>query len=110
MASISYQINKFNITTKATYFGKVVAWEKPAGLFHRSQTFKGKTLTDVTLTYDATKKFSITAGANNIFDVYPDKVLANYASYSSGQIPYTRNANQFGFNGAYYYTTLTFKF
>lgn len=110
LGSISYQTGKFNMTTRATYFGEVIAWEKPAGLPHRSQTFSGKTLIDATVNYDITKKLSLTVGANNIFNVYPDKVLSSYASYSSGQIPYTRNANQFGFNGAYYYTTLNLKF
>jgi iron complex outermembrane receptor protein len=110
LASIGYQGGKFNVTAKATYFGKVVAWEKPAGLPHRSQTYAGKTLVDLTAGYDFSKRFSITIGVNNIFDVYPDKTLSNYASYSSGQIPYTRNANQFGFNGSYYYTTLNLKF
>jgi iron complex outermembrane receptor protein len=110
LVSLGYQAGKFNITAKATYFGKVVAWEKPTGLPHRSQTFAGKTLIDATVNYDVSKRFSITIGANNLFNVYPDKVLSTYASYSSGQIPYTRNANQFGFNGAYYYSTLNLKF
>jgi len=109
LVSLGYQAGKFNVTAKASYFGKVVAWEKPTGLPHRSQTFAGKTLIDATVNYDITKKFSITLGANNLFNVYPNKVLSTYASYSSGQIPYTRNANQFGFNGAYYYTTLNLK-
>jgi iron complex outermembrane recepter protein len=109
LASIGYQVNKFNCTVKATYFGEAIVWEKPAGLPHRSQTFSGKTLTDVTIGYDITKKLNLTIGANNIFDVYPDKVLTNYASYNSGQTPYSRNINQFGFNGAYYYTTLNLK-
>jgi iron complex outermembrane recepter protein len=110
LASVGYTAGKFNITTKATYFGKVIAWEKPAGLPHRAQTYAGKTLIDFTANYDVSKKFSITIGANNLFNTYPDKTLSNYASYSSGQIPYTRNANQFGFNGSYYYTTLNLKF
>ncbi len=110
LGSIGYVAGKLNATARVTYFGKVVAWEKPANIPHRAQTFQGKTLTDLTLGYDISKNFSITAGANNIFDVYPDKVLANYASYSSGQIPYTRNAGQFGFNGAFYYTTVNVKF
>lgn len=109
LASVGYQISKFSFTTKGSYFGKVIAYEKPTGQPHRSQTFDGKTLVDVTVNYDVSKKFAVTIGANNIFDVYPDKVLANYASYSSGQVPYTRNANQFGFNGSFYYTTLTLK-
>ncbi len=108
--SLGYQINKFNAGAKATYFGDVTAWEKPAGLPHRSQTFKGKTIIDLTATYAFSKRFSFTAGANNIADVYPDKVFDNYASYSGGQIPYTRNASQFGFNGAYYYGSLSLNF
>ena len=110
LGSVSYQTGKLDVTAKVTYFGKVIAWEKPANLPHRSQTFKGKTLTDVTVGYDISKQFSVILGANNLFDVYPDKVLSTYASYSSGQIPYTRNASQFGFNGAFYYTTLNLKF
>ena len=108
--SLGYQIKKINITAKATYFGEVTAWEKPTGLPHRSQTFKGKTLIDLTATYAFSKLFSFTLGANNITDVYPDKVFTNFASYSGGQIPYTRNANQFGFNGAYYYGSLSLNF
>jgi iron complex outermembrane receptor protein len=110
LASIGYQAGKFNVTAKATYFGEVKAWEKPAGLPHRSQVFRGKTLVDASFSYDIFKMFSITIGGNNLFDVYPDKVLTTFASYSSGQIPYTRNAGQFGFNGSYYYTTLNLKF
>ena len=110
LASIGYQARRFNITGRATYFGEVTAWEKPAGLPHRSQVFGGKTLVDATVSYDVLKMLSITIGVNNLFDVYPDKVLATYASYSSGQIPYTRNAGQFGFNGSFYYTTLNLKF
>jgi len=110
LASIGYQAGKFNVTAKATYFGEVKAWEKPAGLPHRSQVFEGKTLVDASFSYDILKMFSITIGGNNLFNVYPDKVLTTFASYSSGQIPYTRNAGQFGFNGSYYYTTLNLKF
>ncbi len=108
--SLGYQVKKFNASVKATYFGEVTAWEKPTGLAHRNQTFSGKTLIDLTATYAFTKRFSFTVGANNITDVYPDKVFSNYSSYSGGQIPYTRNANQFGFNGAYYYGSLSINF
>lgn len=110
LLSLGYQWKKLNFTIRATYFGEVTAWEKPANLPHRKQTFGGKTLTDVVLNYNITKKLMLTLGANNLFDVYPDKVFANYASYFNGQTPYTRNANQFGFNGAFYYANLTFNF
>lgn len=110
LLSLGYQLKKFNVTVKATRFGEAVAWEKPAGLPHQSQIFSAKTLTDLTLSYDVTKQLNVTMGANNLFDVYPDKVIPTYASYNSGQTPYSRNIGQFGFNGAYYYTTLNLKF
>lgn len=110
LGSVGYQIGKLTITLRSTYFGAVTAWEKPAGRSHRSQTFGGKNLFDVSLVYALTKNLGLTVGGNNITNVYPDKVFANYASYANGQVPYTRNANQFGFNGAYYYTNLRLNF
>ncbi len=81
------------------------------------QTFRGKALFDATLNYAFTESFSLTVGANNIFDTYPDKWNAKRdgftggaASYSNGQTPYTRNAGQFGFNGAYYYLSANLNF
>ncbi len=86
------------------------AWEKPTGLSHRSQTFGGKNLFDASVVYTFNKMFTLTVGGNNLTNVYPDRVFTNYASYSNGQVPYTRNANQFGFNGSYYYGNLTVNF
>lgn len=110
LASASFQHDKFNFTTRVSYFGAVTAWEKPAGKPHISQTFKGKTLTDLVLSYNPNDRINFSIGANNVFDIYPDRVLITSASYSNGQIPFTRNANQFGFNGAFYYGNLTFTF
>ncbi len=108
--SLGYKYSKFDVNLRATNFGRVIAWEKPAGLAHRSQTFSAKTLYDITLSYKATEKITATIGANNATNVYPDKVFTNYASYFNGQTPYTRNANQFGFNGAYYFVSLGVRF
>jgi iron complex outermembrane receptor protein len=64
----------------------------------------------MSLTYNVTSKIGLTVGANNVTDVYPDKVIATYPSYSNGEIPYSRNVNQFGFNGAFYYANLNINF
>jgi iron complex outermembrane recepter protein len=110
LLSLGYQYGKFNLTTRANYFGDVLAWEKPAGRPHRNQSFAAKTIYDLVLTFTPVEKLSISIGGNNVTDVYPDKVLNTYASYFSGQTPYTRNANQFGFNGAFYYANVTLNF
>ncbi|MEH3035810.1 MAG: TonB-dependent receptor [Sphingomonas adhaesiva] len=127
LASANYAVDKFNVGVRASYFGNVKAFS--TGLSGQDkdvkcdasnrcvQTFRGKTLTDVTLTYAFTEQFSLTVGANNIFDIYPDKwkntrdgAVGQAASYSDGQTPYTRNASQFGFNGSYYFVTANVKF
>lgn len=110
LVSVGYQIGKLSLNLRSSYFGEVTAWEKPAGRSHRSQTFAGKNLFDASVVYSFNKFLTLTVGGNNITDVYPDKVFSNYSSYSNGQVPYTRNANQFGFNGAYYYGNLMIKF
>jgi iron complex outermembrane recepter protein len=116
LISVGYQVGKLGINLRSTYFGEVTGWEKLArpvtgtSNLHQSQTFAGKNLFDVSVNYNINKYLTLTAGGNNITNVYPDKVFANYASYTNGQVPYTRNANQFGFNGAYYYGTLLVNF
>ncbi|MBL7814763.1 MAG: TonB-dependent receptor [Saprospiraceae bacterium] len=108
--ALGYQIGKFNLGWRTSYFGEVTAWEKPSGKPHISQTFGAKMLHDANITYAITPKILVTLGANNLTDVYPDRVAKNFAGYSNGQIPFTRNANQFGFNGASYYVNATVNF
>ncbi len=114
--SLGYQIGKIGVNLRGTYFGEVAAWEKlttpnpGTSNLHQKQVFAAKTLFDLSVNYTPTKLLTITIGGNNITDVYPDKVLSNYASYTNGQVPYSRNVNQFGFNGAYYYGTLAVHF
>ncbi len=116
LISVAYQSGKFGVTLRSTYFGQVTGWERLArpvagtSNLHQSQTFGGKNLFDIAVNYELTKYLTLTAGGNNITNVYPDKVFSNYTSYTNGQIPYTRNANQFGFNGAYYYGSLLLNF
>ncbi|MEO0044558.1 MAG: hypothetical protein RL329_4006 [Bacteroidota bacterium] len=110
LVSVGYQAGKWNTNARLSYFGNVQAWEKPAGGFHRTQIFGAKTLVDLSIAYNLTPKMNITVGCNNIGNVYPDKVYSNYSSFFDGQTPYTRNANQFGFNGSFYYANVNVTF
>ncbi len=116
LISVGYQIGKLSLNLRSSYFGEVTAWEKlpkpvtGTSNLHQSQTFAGKNLFDASVVYSLNKFLTITVGGNNITDVYPDKVNSNYLSYSNGQVPFSRNVNQFGFNGSYYYGNLMIKF
>lgn len=125
--STNFDTGGLSLGGRATYFGNVKAFSTGLNAADKNvacdtanrcvQTFGAKTIFDANATYAFTESFSLTIGANNLFDTYPDKwknrrdgATGEAASYSNGQTPYTRNANQFGFNGSYYYLTANVKF
>jgi len=104
--SANYRYKKIEGLVRATRFGEVTAIQNnPA----QDQTFGAKIITDASLTYNINPKISWSVGANNIANIYPDKI-ALVALTGSGQTPYTRFTSQFGFMGAYYYTSVRIGF
>ncbi|SFC96120.1 TonB-dependent receptor plug domain-containing protein [Pseudoalteromonas denitrificans] len=87
------------------------------------QTYSAEILTDLRINYQATEHLSFNIGANNLFDVYPDKnEIGNSRSgtivdgngntivSSTGVFTYSRRSAPFGFNGAYYYLGAEYTF
>jgi iron complex outermembrane receptor protein len=106
IGSATYRFKKIEGMVRATRFGEVTAIQTTAEL---DQTFRAKVITDASLTYGFTPRIGLTVGANNLFNVYPDQI-AFPSLTASGQTPYTRFTSQFGFMGAYYFTSLRFSF
>jgi iron complex outermembrane receptor protein len=120
-ASASWQIGDFSTNLRANYFGKwsnaleynLVAPVAGATSAPRSQIFGTKTLIDLDVSYTLADHFTLTVGANNLFNVFPDKVKASpvnpiYAlsgALNDGQI-YPRSGGPFGMNGGFYYLRL----
>jgi len=87
------------------------------------QTYGAEVLTDLRVSYQLSDNLSVNAGGNNIFDVYPDKNTignsrtgtivdadGNVIVSSPGVFTYSRRSAPFGFNGAYYYAGVEYKF
>ncbi|TAD90637.1 MAG: hypothetical protein EAY75_04255 [Bacteroidetes bacterium] len=108
--SATYSIGKLQLTGRATYFGKVAAWERTGTNPHIEQVFGGKTLVDISASVMLMKALQWSIGSNNVGNVYPDRVLPTFSAYGSGQTPFNRNVNQFGFAGATYFTSLALQF
>ena len=76
---LSYQVKSFSASFRNTYFGEIQT-------YGRNSTESGpiryaaKIVTDATLGYFITRKLKITAGANNLFDVYPDQIPTEFSS------------------------------
>ncbi|GJM60295.1 TonB-dependent receptor [Persicobacter diffluens] len=100
---LNYQHNKWSAMIRANYFGQVTlgTWTGDGMV----AVYDPKTTTDVSFSYHPTDKWNFTLGGSNIFNVYPDK-----------QDPYeTDNGGywdpvQMGFNGAYWYSKVSFNF
>lgn len=133
--SAAYTSTKWNILLRTVRFGEVTFLNAvdpgiPANNLPQEidQTFSAKWITDISVSYKIVRSLNVTIGANNLFDVYPDKAyldprnnelnlsgdpLSNYTTArdntSNGHFLYSRNVTQFGFNGRYVFAKLTFE-
>ena len=146
-ATLNYSIKKWNMIIRAVRFGPSTFlnavdpnavktdgtnWnDVGAGT---DQTFSAKVTTDLVLTYRFHHAFTISGGANNLFDVYPDRVFIDprndpsfvynnpvqgplntgktAGGYNSGRDASNRGRflfgpNQFGYNGRFLFARLS---
>lgn len=102
--SLMHDYNKLQTHLAFSYFGDYVL-ENNAGV---QTTYSGKWITDLSLRYQATDAIAVRVGAQNLFDVYPDKQAP--ADQFNGIFMYPNTNAPFGFNGGYYYAELSYRF
>ncbi|MEO8112599.1 MAG: TonB-dependent receptor, partial [Ginsengibacter sp.] len=120
--TINYDHKKIGAMLRFAYFGKVTYLDPtinpanpgafPVNTFDGQketldQVFDSKTVTDASISYDLNKSFTLTAGANNIFDVYPDQ-QTHSGNVSLGRFIYSRRVQQMGFNGRFLFARVSF--
>ena len=106
--SANYKKGKIGFLTRSTRFGKTSAVFNSANKL-QDEFFSAKILTDVSINYSPKKWLTITAGANNVFNVYPDRVK-NSTNTNQGILIYSNEAMPFGYNGGYYFLNMSFNF
>ena len=82
------------------------------------QVFKAKWITDIDLTFRATRQLTVSIGANNVFDVMPHATVPSRVvngtvfngADNAGSLPYLLNPTPYGFNGAFYYGKVSLRF
>ncbi len=118
----TYDFNNFRFLLRNTYFGTVdflfpldadpenFVFNEFAGRpTSRDQLFTGKLLTDLTVSYKLNNNMNLSAGGNNIFNVFPDKI--NHSAFTGqGQFQFSRRVQQFNVDGANYFVGLQFSF
>ncbi len=100
------------VTLRAQRFGEVTSFGTPTD-GSLDQTFDAKWIADVAASYTFAERLTVTAGVDNVFDVYPEENDQGDATTAGnnnfGIFPYNQ-ISPFGFNGAFYYGRLAFGF
>ena len=110
--SANWQIDDFTVNLRENFYS---SWANQ--LEYVGQTFGSKFTTDLDLSYTLAKRYTLTLGASNLFNTYPDKVAASATNpiyvlsgaLNDGQI-YPRSGGPFGINGGFYYARLRVKY
>ena len=103
---------KFNVFLRNVYFGEVTEANK---VLANQQVFDSKIVTDLSLGFKATDALTLTVGANNILDIYPEiaaqdlqpNVDGDQNNRSSGRFDWSRSAQQFGIGGRFLFARIS---
>ncbi|CAN5132114.1 TonB-dependent receptor [soil metagenome] len=112
IVSANWQVAGFTINGRANYYSSWLSAQDYPG-----QEFGAKVTADLDVSYTFDESYTITVGANNLFDEYPDKIAPTtsnpiYAvtgSTADGQI-YPRSGGPFGMNGGFWFVRLGVKY
>ncbi len=97
-----WTIGNFKAGATVTRYGEFTIRNANPAL---DQTFDPKWLLDLSFSYTL-NSWEFTLGGDNVLDKYPDEVI--FANSTSGQLPYPTQS-PFGFNGAYAYARVGYK-
>jgi len=103
--SNSLTTGKFNVFLRNVWFGEVT---EATTTVANQQVFGSKIVTDLSLGYKASESLTLTIGANNLLDVFPDRAGADFGNRSSGRFDWSRRAQQFGVAGRFLFARLSF--
>ncbi len=72
------------------------------------QTFGARWITDLDVSYRFFDRLTIAVGGTNIFNIYPDRTILIPNNANSGRILPFSGASPFGFNGAHFYSRISY--
>lgn len=98
-----YSIDRWSVSGTLTRYGKFTSYNSTSAQF--DQTFGSKWLLDLAVNYNL-DRWTFNLGADNVFNTYPDRVIP--ANDNNGTLPYSV-FSPFGFNGAYVYGKVAYR-
>ncbi len=117
LMTANYDRKRLSLTVRTQRFGEVTSIAaKATGTARQvpNQTYGAKFISDVSASYRFFNRATLTFGADNLFDVYPDQnkdrgdLAANYSGQGTFGVFRYSGLSPFGFNGRYLYARAAF--
>ncbi|EKT4484250.1 TonB-dependent receptor [Pseudomonas putida] len=101
----NWQRDRWTSNLTLTRYG---SWREVNSATDRSldREYKARWITDIDVGYQLSKDLNLAVGAQNLFDVYPERQNPSSKTMTKGYGAYS----PYGFTGGYYFTRLTYNF
>lgn len=100
-----WTLGKFDTNLRLTRYGEVI---QRTSLAANDETVSPKLIVDLDLSYAATRNVTVSVGANNLLDAYPDSIRA--ANRGSPAFAYYNQYSPYGTSGGFYYVRVAARF
>jgi iron complex outermembrane receptor protein len=105
----------WTVNLREAIYGKASEMQSSDGATYYETKVKPTAITDLEVSYQVGKAWTVSIGANNLFNQYPDQVngalLAEQrANLDNAAVTVYPSFSPFGINGGYYYVRAGFKF
>jgi iron complex outermembrane receptor protein len=105
LLSADYRRGDLGALLRTRRYGEVSSVYADGSAFS-PQTFGARWITDANVSYTLLRKYTLSAGADNLFDVYPGRDAVPLFTGFAGVAPYNA-VSPFGFNGRFVYGRLS---
>lgn len=100
----NYSVGRWNLDATLTRYGRFTSYSTSSYIY--DQTFSHKWLLDLAVNFNLDPHWRFTLGGDNVLDTHPDKVIPG--NDNNGTMPYS-GFSPFGFNGAYVYGKVAYR-
>ncbi|WP_020654647.1 TonB-dependent receptor plug domain-containing protein [Massilia niastensis] len=110
-----WKIGAWTVNLREAIYGRTSELSSSDGATYYETEVKPTAITDLEVSYQFGKSWTLSVGANNLFNEYPDQVNAQLlaeqrANLDNSAVAVYPSISPFGINGGYYYARLGVKF
>ncbi|CDG83694.1 TonB-dependent receptor plug domain-containing protein [Janthinobacterium agaricidamnosum] len=111
----TWKLAAWSVNLREAIYGPSSNLRTYDGSQYYESRIKTKALTDLEVSYRLSKALTLSVGANNLFNTYPDKVNGSLvavqrANLDNGAVTQYPSFSPFGINGGYYYARANYTF